>query len=330
MILYTTQTPLSNPFDGSSRYWRLQRGSTIWAVEIGVSGTVLAFTDCSTIPSNTPTPTNTQTPTNTPTTTTTLTATPTQTPTPSTTTTLTATPTQTPTPSQLPAAYGYWSTENYNTATDACRLSSLPNNSLYAAPGNTTPFVGMILYTTQTPLSNPFDGSSRYWRLQRGSTIWAVEIGVSGTVLAFTDCSTIPSNTPTPTNTQTPTQTRTQTPTGTPTQTPTGTPPSTPASTPTQTPTRSPLPNSTTWDVVVTQDDLDNATGNTDPGKNDGTVYVDYIASDGTPTTAQYGFASTYTICVKLNELPSPTIYYYASNSQSFGSSSVSDTSVSC
>ncbi len=328
MVLYTTPSPLSNPFDGSNRYWRLQIGITVWGIEIGSLGTVLTVTDCSTIPSNTPTPTNTQTPTQTPTQTAsqtptqtatqtpTQTATQTRTPTqtPTTTTTITATQTQTPTPSQQPVAYGYWSSANYSNATDACRLSSLPNTTLYAAPGNTTPFVGMVLYTTQTPLSNPFDGSNRYWRIQRGATVWGIEIGSFGTVLTITDCSTIPSNTPTPSNTQTPTQTPTQTST----------------QTPTQTPTRSPLPNATTWDVIVTQSDLDDAVGNTEPGKNDGTVYVDYIASDGTPTTAQYGFASTYTICVKLNTPPSPSIYYYNNNSQSFGSSSVSDTSVSC
>jgi hypothetical protein len=284
MVLYTTQSPLSNTFDGGVRYWRLQIGSTIWGVEIGTLGTVLTVTDCSTIPSNTPTPTNTSTPTQTPTqtrtqtptttttltatptqtrtqtptTTTTLTATPTQTgtptqtptqtrtqtptqtPTPTTTTTLTATPTQTPTPTQAPASYLYFSSANYTNATDACRLSSFGSSQLYAAPGNTTPFVGMILYTTQSPLSNPFDGSSRYWRLQRGPTIWAVEIGVSGTVLAFTDCSTIPSNTPTPTNTSTPTQTRTQTPTQTSTQTPTTT--TTLTATPSQTPPPPPPP----------------------------------------------------------------------------------------
>ena len=192
-------------------------------------------------PTQTQTSTPTQTRTQTPTTTTTLTATPTQTrtQTPTTTTTLTATPTQTPTPSQLPAAYGYWSTENYNTATDACRLSSLPNATLYAAPGNTTPFVGMVLYSTPSPLSSPFDGSAKYWRLQRAATIWAVQIGVSGTVLAFTDCSTIPSNTPTPT--------QTSTPPSTPASTPASTPPVTPTNTRTQTPTPSVTPQFTIY-----------------------------------------------------------------------------------
>jgi hypothetical protein len=31
------------------------------------------------------------------------------------------------------------------------------------------------------------------------------------------------------------------------------------------------------YDVIIDQIDLDDATGNTDPGKFDGTVYVDYI-----------------------------------------------------
>jgi len=253
MVLYTTPSPLSNPFDGSNRYWRLQIGITVWGIEIGSLGTVLTVTDCSTIPSNTPTPTNTQTPTQTPTQTAsqtptqtatqtpTQTATQTRTPTqtPTTTTTITATQTQTPTPSQQPVAYGYWSSANYSNATDACRLSSLPNATLYAAPGNTTPFVGMVLYTTQTPLSNPFDGSNRYWRLQRGATVWGIEIGSLGTVLTVTDCSTIPSNTPTPSNTQTPTPSNTQTPTPSNTQTPTPSNTQTPTPSNTQTPTPS-------------------------------------------------------------------------------------------
>jgi hypothetical protein len=84
--------------------------------------------------------------------------------------------------------------------------------------------------------------------------------------------------------------------------------------------------------VSITQEDLDDATGNTEIGKSDGTLYVDYIACDGTPTTAQYSFASTFTICVQEFASPTPTIYLFKSNTQDipFFGSFVSPTFTAC
>jgi hypothetical protein len=77
---------------------------------------------------------------------------------------------------------------------------------------------------------------------------------------------------------------------------------------------------------------LDDATGNTEIGKSDGTLYVDYIACDGTPTTAQYSLAGTFTICVQEFASPTPNIYLFKNNTQDipFFGSSVSATFTSC
>ena len=160
-------------------------------------------------------------------------------------------------------------------------MSSNPNATIYAAPGNTTPFVGMILYTTQSPLSNPFDGQNKYWRLQRSSTVWAVEINTVGEVTAFTDCSTIPSDTPTPSVTATPTLTPTLSLTPTPTET-------VPPETPTPTPTQSPLP-CYEYTATAGQDDIDIADG--------GTVYFNYTDCNGNSQTLQRGTTTPTTQC---------------------------------
>jgi hypothetical protein len=87
-----------------------------------------------------------------------------------------------------------------------------------------------------------------------------------------------------------------------------------------------------TYDVIIGQEDLDDATGNTDPGKDNGIVYVEYTNCEGIPTTSQYSVANTYlnSICVDTTAL-SPTIYYYKDNTQSAPlTSSISITSNDC
>ena len=103
------------------------------------------------------------------------------------------------------------------------------------------------------------------------------------------------------------------------------------SSTTTTTTTAAPC-NCFTYDVVVGQDDLDDATGNTDPGKDNGVVYVYYTNCEGNPTIAQYSVANTYldSICVNIVSVP-PTIYYYKNNLQTTPlSSSVSLTANEC
>jgi hypothetical protein len=87
------------------------------------------------------------------------------------------------------------------------------------------------------------------------------------------------------------------------------------------------------YDVIIDQIDLDDATGNTDPGKFDNTLYVDYIDCDGNPTTKLYGAAGTFIddICVDTLSSPTPNIYYYKNNNITAPfSSSVSQTLNEC
>ena len=142
-----------------------------------------------------------------------------------------------------------------------------------------------------------------------------------------------PSITPSITPSVTPSITPSITPSVTPSISISSTPNPSPSLTPSVTPSTSPPPISCTlYDVIIEQADLDDATGNTDPGKNNGTLYVDYIACNGTPTTTQYSVAGTFQICVQELSFPAPNIYYYKNNNQTspLGGSSVSDTLTSC
>jgi hypothetical protein len=115
------------------------------------------------------------------------------------------------------------------------------------------------------------------------------------------------------------------------TTTTTSTSTTTTSSTTTTTTTAAPC-NCLSYDVIVGQEDLDDATGNTDPGKDNGVVYVEYTNCEGIPTTSQYSVANTYlnSICVDTTAL-TPTIYYYKNNIQSAPlTSSTSITSNDC
>jgi hypothetical protein len=87
------------------------------------------------------------------------------------------------------------------------------------------------------------------------------------------------------------------------------------------------------YDVIIDQTDLDDATGNTDPGKFDGTVYVDYIDCSGNSQQDLYTLSGTFLndLCIDTTGSPAPNIYYYKNNTQIVGpSSSVSQTLTEC
>ena len=87
------------------------------------------------------------------------------------------------------------------------------------------------------------------------------------------------------------------------------------------------------YDVIIDQIDLDDATGNTDPGKFDGTVYVDYIDCSGNSQQDLYTLSGTFLndLCIDTTGSPAPNIYYYKNNTQIVGpSSSVSQTLNEC
>jgi hypothetical protein len=142
-----------------------------------------------------------------------------------------------------------------------------------------------------------------------------------GDVTTTTTTSTSTSTTTSTTSTSTTTSTTSSTTTTT----------TTSSSTTTTTTTASPC-SCFTYDAIIGQEDLDDATGNTDPGKDNGIVYVEYTNCQGVPTTQQYSVAGTFpdSICVDTNAL-SPTIYYYKNNTQTAPStSSISLTSNDC
>lgn len=87
------------------------------------------------------------------------------------------------------------------------------------------------------------------------------------------------------------------------------------------------------YDVVIGQVDLDDATGNSDPGKFDNTVYVDYVDCSGNTQQELYTLSGTYLndLCIDTTGSPSPNIYYYKNNSQIVGPvSSISQTLTEC
>ena len=203
--------------------------------------------------SNTPSITASQTPSQTPSNTPSITATPTQTPsntasitaTPSNTPSITATQTPSQTPSQLALAFftdtnsGVSGFGRYSTATLACR-NGVTNTNKYLRPGLTTPTLAEYVYN-EPGLSTTYDGGTSYHLMFRGSTYWAVQIGAIGQILDVVDCSTIPSQTATPT--QTPSVTQTPSNTATPSQTPSNT--QTPSKTPSNTPSTTQTPSNT-------------------------------------------------------------------------------------
>lgn len=88
----------------------------------------------------------------------------------------------------------------------------------------------------------------------------------------------------------------------------------------------------TIWDVLVVQQDLDDATGNTDAGKNNNTLYATYVACDNTLTTGQFGVAGTYQVCVKEFSSPSPIVFTYVNNNEfaPIHGSAITDTFAPC
>jgi hypothetical protein len=217
----------------------------------------------------------------------------------------------------------------------------------------TTPSPTTTTTTTPTPLTDecykldsaPFGGCTFVYKDENGTTI-TLNIPSEDAGLCFIECVSEvisddcgflaqgigcldpqcdcnpPSTTTTTTTTLEPTTTTTT------------------SSTTTTTTTLSPTTTTTTtvacscfnYDVTIGQDDLDDATGNTDPGKDNGIVYVDYTNCTGTPTIGQYSVDGTFldNICVDTTAL-TPDIYYYKNNTKTAPStSSVSITANDC
>ena len=154
--------------------------------------TVPTTTTTSTTTSTTTAPTTTTTTTTSTTTSTTTAPTTTTTTTSTTTTTTTAEPTtttSTTTSTTTPSGPVEYQIDNASTDTsnNACN-GSTTTSIVYAQPGYTIPIVGMILYTTETPLSNPFAGSPGWRKLTGPLGYYAVEIDVTGSITNYVTC----------------------------------------------------------------------------------------------------------------------------------------------
>ena len=117
--------------------------------------------------------------------------------------------------------------------------------------------------------------------------------------------------------------------------TPTPTPTPTVTSTPTVTPTLTPTTTSCVCrflDVVITQGDIDDATGNTNPAL-DGKVYLFYTNCENNPVLEEYSVAGTYThsVCALASQIGVLTnTLYYKNDVSTNGTSTWSDSYDCC
>ena len=110
-----------------------------------------------------------------------------------------------------------------------------------------------------------------------------------------------------------------------------------PSQTPTSTPTPTPTPTETTCicrylDVTITQQDIDDATGNSNPSEN-GKVYIYYTDCNSSPVSFEYDTAGTYvhSVCALASQIGILTYtYYYKNNGEENGTSSYVDSFDCC
>jgi hypothetical protein len=105
-------------------------------------------------------------------------------------------PSQTPTPSITTPASGFGYIGGYGNATDACR-GSAPTGTMYTSPGTNVIMVGTQFYNNSA-LTQTFPGNNVWYKVVKGGSTWAAYIDASGIVQNYTDCTAIPSQTPTP------------------------------------------------------------------------------------------------------------------------------------
>jgi len=86
--------------------------------------------------------------------------------------------------------------------------------------------------------------------------------------------------------------------------------------------------NCTYYDVIISQGDLDDATGNISFPNN--TVYISYVNCDGVSFDKSYTIAGTYPSDICVTGSSSPSSFYYKNDSLSLGLSSAVNTLTDC
>jgi hypothetical protein len=102
-----------------------------------------------------------------------------------TTTTTTLAPTTTTTTS---VPYQEYVIDNGASGSSSSACSGSTTTSIvYALPANTTPIVGMFLYTN-TALTTPFVGSAGWRKLVKGAISYAAEVDANGELTNYVTC----------------------------------------------------------------------------------------------------------------------------------------------
>ena len=95
----------------------------------------------------------------------------------------------TPTPTITPTVlYQEYVIDNAASGSSSSACSGSTTTTLvYALPANTTPIVGMFLYTN-TGLTTPFVGSTGWRKLVKGSISYAAEVDANGELTNYVTC----------------------------------------------------------------------------------------------------------------------------------------------
>lgn len=142
-------------------------------------------------PTNTLTPTTTPTPTITSTVTVSPTITSTYSPTPSITNTITPTLTSTPSPTPAVASHYVGQLPNENPTIVCGYLMTILEYYTYLSEANLSPVLGVTIYTFtyNGVLYSPLVGNNLYFKMQFGSSFYAVQVDSDGVIINFDLCS---------------------------------------------------------------------------------------------------------------------------------------------
>ena len=209
-------------FNGDGNFYYVVNIPNYYAIQVNVSGLVLAAVDCSVMPTPSITPTRTPSisPTRTPSLS--ISATPSLTPTTTPSLSISATPslsisqtpsvtkTQTPTPSTSPLAetWGFHVATTYSTSDQACTAAPAPDSTKYSIYTHDPLINGDVIYN-DSACTTPFAGNSNYYYVVNSPNSYAVKVNGSGVILDTIDCSSMPTPSMTPTRTLSITPTRT-------------------------------------------------------------------------------------------------------------------------
>lgn len=96
------------------------------------------------------------------------------------------TPQPTPTPSLAPVGYGVYTGATFYSAASACDDANYPNITVYIGPGDVISD-GDVVYSDYA-LTAAFAGNDNFYRIRRGSSVYAARISGGGYISSLTSC----------------------------------------------------------------------------------------------------------------------------------------------